>query len=222
MMRSHFLFRTLRRNAHKAFIGIAFFSFLLFILLPLLEAQQNSQTTSTEQSDFGSQGADQDTASAADAPVAAALPTSPANGTPPAAVIVSDDAQKTDKKVIGVEIIGNQIISTQTILSKMRTRKGAILRQQMVNDDIKRLYAAKYFDDIQIKLEELPEGYKLYVTVVEKPVIKEIQISGHTIYKDEKLRKVLGLFDQAQTRKERCHKSPLQNNLNYQGALLIS
>jgi len=194
MMRSHFLFRTLRRHAHKACIGVAFFSLLLFVLLPLLEAQQDSQPTSTEQSDFGSQGADQDTTSAVDTPAAAAVPsTSSANGTP--AVIASDDAQKTDKKVIGVEIIGNQIISTQTILSKMRTRKGAILRQQMVNDDIKRLYATKYFDDIQIKLEELPEGYKLYVTVVEKPVIKEIQISGHTIYKDEKLRKALGLVE---------------------------
>lgn len=79
-------------------------------------------------------------------------------------------ADKAEKKVIGVEIIGNQIISTQTIISKMRTRKGAILRQQTINDDIKRLYSG-YFDDIQIKLDELSDGYKIYVTI-EKPVIR--------------------------------------------------
>ena len=105
------------------------------------------------------------------------------------------DLDKAEKKVVAVEIVGNQIISTQTILSKMRTQKGAILRQQMVNEDIKRLYSAGYFEDIQVKLDELVDGYKIYVTVVEKPVIKEIFISGHTVYKDEKIRKTLGIVE---------------------------
>jgi len=142
---------------------------------------------------------------------AAEASTDPASTPATAAAAVVDPAQESsdakagdvsanpsgteEKKVVAVEILGNQVISTQTILSKMRTRKGAILRQQMVNEDIKRLHATRYFEDIQIKLEDLTDGYKLYVTVTEKPIIKEIQIAGHTVYKDEKLRKALGLVE---------------------------
>ncbi len=128
-------------------------------------------------------------------PAASQSSASEPSAQPTAAVVPAQSPTIVEKKVIAVEIIGNQIISTQTIISKMRIRKGAILRQQTVNDDIKRLYAAGYFDDIQVKLDELPDGFKIYVTVVEKPVIKEIQISGHTIYKDEKIRKTLGLVE---------------------------
>lgn len=135
----------------------------------------------------------QEPVAASDSSVAQAEQASADDATVPAgAPSVSDAAEK---KVVAVEILGNQVISTQTILTKMRTRKGAILRQQMINEDIKRLYATRYFEDIQIKLEDLADGYKLYVTVTEKPVIKEIQISGHTVFKDEKLRKALALVE---------------------------
>ncbi len=122
-------------------------------------------------------------------------PSTDSESVAPADASSAPATDKIEKKVVAVEIIGNQVISTQTILSKMRTRKGAILRQQMINEDIKRLHATRFFDDIQIKLEDLQDGYKLYVTVTEKPVIKEIQLSGHTVFKDEKLRKALGLVE---------------------------
>lgn len=165
-----------------ACLGVSFFVLFSVLFDPVVFSQTAQDAPAVE----------------ADAPAASNDQTVKEEAAPPTAtesIEASAPAAPEEKKVIGVEIVGNQIISSQTILSQMRTRKGAILRQQMVNDDIKRLYATRYFEDIQIKLEEFPDGYKLYVTVVEKPVIKEVQLSGHTVFKDEKLRKTLGVVE---------------------------
>ncbi len=107
------------------------------------------------------------------APVPAPQPSSPAH----------------PNKIAEVEIRGNQIVSTNTILSKLRTREGINLVQETVNDDLKRLYATNYFEDIRMELEEVKEGYKLVVEVVEKPVVHEIIFTGFSVFKEEKLRK---------------------------------
>ncbi len=88
-----------------------------------------------------------------------------------------------------VIVRGNQIVSTNTVLTKIRSQKGAPLVQEMINEDVKRLYAAGFFQDIQMEVEEVPEGYRLIVNVLEKPIVKEIVIEGNTIFKTEKLRK---------------------------------
>lgn len=99
------------------------------------------------------------------------------------------------KKVVSVEVRGNRIVSTNTILSKIQTKEGLVLRQQTVNEDIKRLYATGFFEDVKLEVEELPEGYKLIAEVDEKPIIKQITIEGATSFKEEKLRKTLGVIE---------------------------
>ena len=42
--------------------------------------------------------------------------------------------------VTDIDIRGNRIISTNTILSKLKSKKGTSLVQETVNEDIKRLY----------------------------------------------------------------------------------
>lgn len=94
-----------------------------------------------------------------------------------------------------VVIEGNQIISTNTILSKMKLQKGAALAQETVNDDLKRLYATGFFQDIRINVDEMPDGYKLIVVVDEKPVVREIVIGGFSRFKEDKLRKSFGVLE---------------------------
>ena len=161
-------------------------------LTPEVEATKASAAQATTTTEAEKQAPAAAPAETTSSPVAASSVSQPQS---PPFTPTGSDLDKAEKKVVAVEIVGNQIISTQTILSKMRTQKGAILRQQMINEDIKRLYSAGYFEDIQVKLDELVDGYKIYVTVVEKPVIKEIFVSGHTVYKDEKIRKTLGIVE---------------------------
>lgn len=94
-----------------------------------------------------------------------------------------------------VEIRGNQIISTNTILSKVKLRKGTPLAQETVNEDLKRLYATSYFQDIKVEVEEKTEGYKIIFEVIEKPVIRQIVIGEFTQFKEDKLRKELAILE---------------------------
>ncbi len=110
---------------------------------------------------------------------------------PPAAVKPEPSA----KKIVAVEVRGNRIVSTNTILSKIQTKEGLGLKQQTVNEDIKRLYATGFFEDVKLEIEELPDGFKLIVAVDEKPIIKQIVIEGSTAFKEDKLRKTLVVME---------------------------
>lgn len=97
--------------------------------------------------------------------------------------------------VTAVEVRGNRIVSTNTILSKVQTKQGLALKQQTVNEDIKRLYATGFFEDVKLEVEETSSGYKLIVEVDEKPIVKQITFDGSITFKEEKLRKTLGVIE---------------------------
>jgi outer membrane protein insertion porin family len=115
--------------------------------------------------------------------------------TQPPATADSQPAPKDEKTVVAVEVRGNRIVSTNTILSKIQTKQGLALKQQIVNEDIKRLYATGFFEDVRLEVEDLSEGYKLIVEVDEKPIIKSILLEGAISFKEDKLRKTLGVME---------------------------
>ena len=98
-------------------------------------------------------------------------------------------------RIADVEVRGNQIVSTHTILSKMKLRKGEAILQETINDDIQRLYSTGFFQDIQMEVEEKPQGYKLIVAVTEKPIVREIIFEGAISFKEDKLRKELKILE---------------------------
>ena len=120
---------------------------------------------------------------------------SSSNSQPAAPAPVAAEPQPAPKTVVAMDVRGNRIVSTNTILSKIQTKQGLALKQQTVNEDIKRLYATGFFEDVKLEVEELPEGYKLIVEVDEKPIVKQITIEGATSFKEDKLRKTLGVIE---------------------------
>ncbi|HNX68162.1 MAG TPA: outer membrane protein assembly factor BamA [Candidatus Omnitrophota bacterium] len=124
--------------------------------------------------------------------------TSAAKTQEPAAVAAPAAPQapvQPEKKIIAVEVRGNRIVSTNTILSKIQSKQGMALKQQTINEDIKRLYGTGFFDDIRLDVEEQTEGYKLIAVVDEKPIVRQIQMEGFTAFKEDKLRKTLGVIE---------------------------
>ncbi len=77
-----------------------------------------------------------------------------------------------------VEVEGNKSISTETILSRIKTRAGQPYYVQAGRDDIKRLYETGYFSDISIDVKEEADGLRVIFKVEERPTIKEIQLKG--------------------------------------------
>src|SRR3989338_2225101 len=97
------------------------------------------------------------------------------------------------KIVTAIEVKGNKNISTNTIVSKMKTRIGSPYQENVISDDLKRLYLLGYFSDIKIDSESYKDGIKIILTVAERPIIEKITFSGmiRITMKDEKLKGML-------------------------------
>ena len=83
-----------------------------------------------------------------------------------------------EKNVAAIEIKGNKAISSNTIISKMKTKVGAPYMDNVISDDLKRLYLLGYFSDIKTDTEDYQGGLKVVITVVERPLIEKITFSG--------------------------------------------
>jgi len=82
------------------------------------------------------------------------------------------------KLVTAIEIKGNKSISSNTIISKMKTRIGSSYQENIISDDLKRLYLLGFFSDIKIDTQDYKDGLKVIITVVERPIIEKIIFSG--------------------------------------------
>lgn len=97
------------------------------------------------------------------------------------------------KLVTAIEIKGNKNISTNTVVSKMKTKIGSPYQDMVASDDLKRLYLLGYFSDVKIDTEPYKDGVKVVVRLVERPIIEKITFSGivHIVKKDETIKKDL-------------------------------
>ncbi len=97
------------------------------------------------------------------------------------------------KSVTAIEIKGNKSISTNTVISKMKTKIGMSYQENVVSDDLKRLYLLGFFSDIKIDSEDYKDGVKIVVTVKERPIIEKIAFFGivHITLPDPKLKELL-------------------------------
>jgi outer membrane protein insertion porin family len=103
------------------------------------------------------------------------------------------EAEASAKLVTAIEVKGNKSISTNTVISKMKTRVGNPYQENVISDDLKRLYLLGFFSDIKIDSEDYKGGIKVIITVTERPMIEKITFSGiiRITMKDEKLKELL-------------------------------
>ncbi|MBI4549354.1 MAG: outer membrane protein assembly factor BamA [Candidatus Omnitrophica bacterium] len=102
---------------------------------------------------------------------------------------------QTPPVITKIEIRGNQIVNTNTILNKLRAKEGSELVQETINDDIKRLYGTGFFQDIKVEVVPEDQGFRLLVVVEEKPIVRQILIEGAKVFSIEKLRKEVNLVE---------------------------
>jgi len=119
---------------------------------------------------------------------ASSLPEQPQTGGAPPST-----TQKENKTVTAIEVKGNKAISSNTVVSKMKTRIGSPYLENVISDDLKRLYLLGFFSDIKIDTQDYKDGIKVIITVVERPIIERITFSGirRITMKDEKLKELL-------------------------------
>ncbi len=93
-------------------------------------------------------------------------------------------AVSSEKKIVtAIEVTGNKTISLATILSKIKTRVNDDYIQNVVSDDLKRLYNTGYFSDVRVDRQDYNNGFKVVFNVEEKPVVEAITFSRLRYYK---------------------------------------
>ncbi|MCU0651606.1 MAG: outer membrane protein assembly factor BamA [Candidatus Omnitrophica bacterium] len=97
------------------------------------------------------------------------------------------------KLVTAIEVKGNKAISTNVVISKMKTKVGSPYQENIASDDLKRLYLLGFFSDIKIDTEDYNDGVKIIVTVKERPIIDKITFSGivHLTVSEIKIKEAL-------------------------------
>jgi len=121
------------------------------------------------------------------------------SGTPHAASpdeLVAPFLPMTDPPVVhAIEVEGLQRIDRAGVRSKIYTQVGRPLDQSRLSEDIKRVYAMNFFDDIQVVERAHPDGgIVLVFRLVERPTIVgiDLDVDGDAVDKDE-IQKVVDL-----------------------------
>lgn len=99
-----------------------------------------------------------------------------------AASQVSMPAAPEPKIVKSIDIQGNKSIGVAQILAKIKTRVGQEYQENVVSDDLKRLYNTGHFSDVQIDHQDVEGGYKVVVRLKEKPIVNQITFSKIRYY----------------------------------------
>lgn len=77
-----------------------------------------------------------------------------------------------------VEVRGTETLDKDVVLMRMKLQKGDVLDPQAVHEEIKRIFELGYFDDVKISTEDVADGKRLVVEVVEKPRIQAMSVEG--------------------------------------------
>lgn len=91
------------------------------------------------------------------------------------------------ENVCSVSIEGNQRIEDAAILRMISTRAGDTYDPARVSDDLKSVFKMGYFEDVRVESEESDGCVKVFFVVKERPTIRQIDISGNTVFEDSEI-----------------------------------
>lgn len=91
------------------------------------------------------------------------------------------------KLVKYVDVKNNKTVSGATILSKLKTKKGDMFSQKVVDEDLKRLYLLGFFSDVSVSIEDVQDGVGVVFTVIEKASLTKIVFIGNRVFNSKKL-----------------------------------
>jgi outer membrane protein insertion porin family len=97
-------------------------------------------------------------------------------------------AQVPELKVTSIEIRGAKRIEVPAIAGRLTLKAGDPYTSDNVRGQVKILYDAGFFEDVQVETESVGEGMGVTFVVQEKPFITEIVFDGNEHLTEEKLK----------------------------------
>ncbi|MEK7689891.1 MAG: POTRA domain-containing protein, partial [Bdellovibrionota bacterium] len=104
-----------------------------------------------------------------------------------------EDVSRWEGKVVAsVEPAGMVRIEKEAILAKVETKPGQPLLGGRVKADIQALFAMGFFDEVEVKVDDAPEGkVKVFYRVKERPVIASLDFEGNDKISADDLKEVI-------------------------------
>ncbi|QJB57584.1 outer membrane protein assembly factor BamA [Pseudodesulfovibrio sp. zrk46] len=77
-----------------------------------------------------------------------------------------------------VDVEGTKVLDKDVVLMRLTLQKGDMLTAKSVNTALKNIYDLGYFDDVEVKVDTIPDGKKVIFAVKEKPRIQALGVRG--------------------------------------------
>jgi outer membrane protein insertion porin family len=111
---------------------------------------------------------------------------------PPPIRIPPTEAEKAEGLPIAkIEISGNRRVAVDDVSTYLREKPGQLFRMENLSGDVRALWDAGFFDDIEADLEKKDQGIVLRFLVRERPNIKAIEFSGNDELDNDKLNEII-------------------------------
>lgn len=77
-----------------------------------------------------------------------------------------------------VDVEGTKVLDKDVVLMRLTLQKGDMLTAKSVNTALKNIYDLGYFNDVEVRVDTIPDGKKVIFVVEEKPRIQAIDVRG--------------------------------------------
>ena len=109
--------------------------------------------------------------------------------------------------ILGIQVEGANRVGPDTILRVMESRVGGEFDPAKIRADVKAIYRMGYFSDVKIDAENEPDGLRLIVLVVEKPIVSAIVIEGNKEVDTSDLKEALTIKERSLFQEDKVKES---------------
>jgi outer membrane protein insertion porin family len=96
------------------------------------------------------------------------------------------------EQVADIQVKGNRRIEAEAVKAVLKTKAGGAYSPVRLDEDLRAVWKMGYFDDVRFETSDGPQGKTVVISVVEKPVVREVAISGNKAVDDKDLREQMG------------------------------
>lgn len=82
-------------------------------------------------------------------------------------------------RIIEIRVEGNRRVEAEAVARALKQKVGDLFDPGRTADDLRALWALKYFADLQLLVQRTPKGIAYVVRVTEKPSIRSVSLSGN-------------------------------------------
>ena len=104
--------------------------------------------------------------------------TQPPAPAPSSAAPVSEPPASQAETIVGIRVVGYQTVSPDTIAHYLGIKVGDPYDAEKIRTNFHVLWDVGLLENVQIEAEHEPSGVTLVVTIEERPIVKEVVLTG--------------------------------------------